>query len=57
MSDKLPRIPSKIYPGKLEHIFMEGSRFHVISWDGNGAYCSEPDCEVNEKRRIMMEKK
>ena len=37
--------------GEMKHIFEEGSREHVLWWDGNGRHCSEKDCEINFHRR------
>lgn len=31
----------------VPHIYSEGARFHVLSWDTHGAHCSEPRCEMN----------
>jgi len=31
----------------VKHIFKEGARYHVNSWDGNGRRCSTKDCEDN----------
>ena len=35
---------------KKKHIIKEGSRHHVLYWDTNGKHCSEPDCEVNQRK-------
>ncbi len=37
----------------IKHIICEGARFHVISYDTNGLHCSEFDCIINKKRRII----
>lgn len=34
-----------------EHIHKEGSFRHVLSYDTEGRYCSEKDCEVNKERK------
>jgi hypothetical protein len=34
----------------VEHIVKEGARYHVVSYDTNGAHCSEPNCEMNKPR-------
>ena len=31
-----------------KHIIEEGSHDHVLSWDSNGAHCSDEECEVNK---------
>lgn len=36
--------------GSEKHIFCEGARFHVVSWDKRGPRCSEPNCEINRYR-------
>lgn len=36
--------------GTEKHIICNGARFHVLSWDSNGAKCSEENCEVNKER-------
>lgn len=36
--------------GTEKHIRCNGARYHVISWDSQGAKCSEPDCELNKER-------
>jgi hypothetical protein len=36
--------------GTEKHILCHGARFHVVSWDGKGAKCSEPNCEINKQR-------
>ncbi len=33
-----------------KHVIQEGSREHVTWWDTQGAHCSEPDCEMNNKK-------
>lgn len=33
----------------VKHIIKEGSRFHVISYDTNGAHCNIKNCEINKK--------
>lgn len=33
--------------GYVKHVRCEGSRFHVLSWSGEGCHCSEPKCIVN----------
>jgi len=35
--------------GSVPHVVSDGSRSHVTHWDGDGAHCSEPNCEMNEK--------
>ena len=50
----VPRIPSERYPGKSEHIIKEGARYHTLMWIHDGTHCSEPDCEINEDRRLLM---
>jgi len=39
-----------------EHIVCEGARFHVLSWDNHGSWCSEPNCEINHERRHRLER-
>ena len=36
--------------GTEKHIVCDGARFHVVSWDANGARCSEPNCEMNRPK-------
>lgn len=41
-------MPDKEGVRTVPHIHAEeGSRRHVISYSTEGAYCSEPDCEIN----------
>jgi len=44
--------------GKMmeKHIFCDGARFHVSSWDSNGKRCSCKDCEINHIRRHHLER-
>jgi len=41
----------------IKHIIKEGDRFHVISYDGFGRHCSEPNCEVNKYNELPTTKK
>jgi hypothetical protein len=34
--------------GTVEHIYANGSRFHVICYSSRGMGCSEKDCELNK---------
>lgn len=34
---------------RVKHIFKEGSRQHIISWDSKGRHCSVSQCEINCK--------
>lgn len=36
--------------GSEKHVTCHGARFHVVSWDRQGAKCSEPNCEINKRR-------
>ncbi len=40
---------------EVKHIHKEGSRNHVVSYSTLGVYCSEPNCEVNRRRRKRIE--
>ena len=43
---------------KMEkHIVCEGARFHVLSWNTKGEHCSEPNCEINHRRKHLEEEK
>ena len=44
----VPRVTNE--DGSIQHVYCEGARFHVISWDILGQQCSEPDCEINKQR-------
>lgn len=35
----------------IQHVYLEGARFHVISWSTMGRHCSELDCEVNREEQ------
>ena len=38
------------YIDPLKHTHVEGRRGHVVSYDTYGARCSEPFCEINQRR-------
>lgn len=40
----------KTKDGFKKHIYKEGSREHVLSWNMNGTRCSERDCVVNHRK-------
>ena len=35
--------------GSVKHISKEGSRYHILYYDSEGAHCSEKNCEINKK--------
>lgn len=35
----------------VHHLVCNGSRRHVSHWDSNGEHCSEPECEINHKKK------
>ena len=35
-------------PDYIKHVYCEGARFHVKSWDTFGTRCSEPKCILNK---------
>lgn len=37
--------------GTEKHIYCDGARFHVLHWDSNGEHCSEPNCEINKRKK------
>ena len=37
----------------IKHIFKEGSRDHVVSYDSLGQHCSVENCEINEYRKSL----
>ena len=32
----------------VKHLYKEGARYHVLSYDSNGVHCSEENCEINK---------
>ena len=46
---------AKDYTDIVPHKVVEGSRSHVIHWDGNGVHCSEPKCEINHESETQQE--
>jgi hypothetical protein len=34
----------------IKHIIKEGSRYHVVWWDGYGAHCTCSNCEINKPK-------
>jgi hypothetical protein len=53
----MPLFQEKDKNGRIEHIYCDGSRKHVLSYGlkGDKAFvqCSEPDCEVNFERKTQ----
>ena len=43
----LPRVPASD-PHYIKHVYCEGSRQHVHSYDSMGIHCSEPMCIHNK---------
>jgi hypothetical protein len=39
----------------VKHIVKEGSYEHVTRYDGQGAHCSEPNCEINKPATPLQE--
>jgi len=40
----------------IKHIIKEGSIFHVTYWNSDGPHCSEPDCEMNIKKKKALKR-
>jgi hypothetical protein len=51
--DALGDIPPRIVnaDGSVKHIARDGARYHILSWSTQGTHCSEPDCEINRRRK------
>lgn len=37
----------------LKHIYHEGSRSHVLSWNNKGSHCKEKNCIMNAPDEVM----
>ena len=45
---RVPREPASD-PEYIKHVYCDGARFHVCSWDNFGTRCSEPACILNKR--------
>lgn len=45
-----PPVENASVLGFVKHVYCEGARFHVLSWDSYGHKCSVQNCIMNQKR-------
>ena len=42
--------------GSEKHVCLDGARFHSSSWLSDGEHCSEPNCEINHRRKARAQR-
>jgi hypothetical protein len=57
LDELFPELNQKEEEKWIPHVVKEGSRKHVLSYDSNGAHCSEPDCIYNKPKEEVKDER